>query len=63
MPAKPSAEAEVVARVNSDVITLAAYQKAEQTLRDESDAPLPELPASSRSTPSSKISRPLLPRA
>ncbi len=33
--AKPVAEGEIVARVNSDVITLAAYQKAEQTLRDE----------------------------
>src|SRR3984885_1776095 len=35
--AKPSAEAEaeIVARVNNDVITLAAYQKAEQALRDE----------------------------
>ena len=34
-PAKASVESEIVARVNSDVITLAAYQKAEQTLRDE----------------------------
>src|ERR1700733_16321482 len=35
--AKPSAEAEaeIVARVNNDVITLAGYQKAEQALRDE----------------------------
>lgn len=33
--AKPVADGEIVARVNSDVITLAAYQKAEQTLRDE----------------------------
>ena len=33
--AKPASEAEIVARVNNDVITLAAYQKAEQTLRDE----------------------------
>lgn len=33
--AKPAAEADIVARVNNDVITLAAYQKAEQTLRDE----------------------------
>jgi peptidyl-prolyl cis-trans isomerase SurA len=33
--AKPASDAEIVARVNNDVITLAAYQKAEQTLRDE----------------------------
>ena len=33
--AKPPADADIVARVNNDVITLAAYQKAEQTLRDE----------------------------
>jgi peptidyl-prolyl cis-trans isomerase SurA len=33
--AKPAADADIVARVNNDVITLAAYQKAEQTLRDE----------------------------
>ena len=33
--AKPAADSEIVARVNNDVITLAAYQKAEQTLRDE----------------------------
>lgn len=33
--AKSVADGEIVARVNSDVITLAAYQKAEQTLRDE----------------------------
>jgi peptidyl-prolyl cis-trans isomerase SurA len=33
--AKPPADADIVARVNDDVITLAAYQKAEQTLRDE----------------------------
>ncbi len=33
--AQPVAEGEIVARVNNDVITLAAYQKAEQTLRDE----------------------------
>jgi peptidyl-prolyl cis-trans isomerase SurA len=33
--AKPAADADIVARVNNDVITLAAYQKAEQQLRDE----------------------------
>ncbi len=33
--AKPSPDAEIVARVNNDVITLSAYQKAEQQLRDE----------------------------
>jgi peptidyl-prolyl cis-trans isomerase SurA len=33
--AKPAADAEIVARVNNDVITLAAYQKAEQQLRAE----------------------------
>src|SRR6202034_903637 len=33
--AKPATDAEVVARVNNDVITLAAYQKAEQQLRGE----------------------------
>jgi peptidyl-prolyl cis-trans isomerase SurA len=33
--ANPSADAEIVARVNDQVITLAAYQKAEQQLRDE----------------------------
>ena len=33
--AKPASGAEIVARVNNDVITLAAYQKAEQALRDE----------------------------
>ena len=33
--AKSPAGAEIVARVNDDVITLGAYQKAEQTLRDE----------------------------
>jgi peptidyl-prolyl cis-trans isomerase SurA len=33
--AKPSSDAEIVARVNNDVVTLAAYQKAEQALRDE----------------------------
>ena len=33
--AKPPADAEIVARVNNDIITLAAYQKAEQQLRDE----------------------------
>jgi peptidyl-prolyl cis-trans isomerase SurA len=33
--AKPAADAEIVARVNNDVITLSAYQKAEQQLRDE----------------------------
>jgi peptidyl-prolyl cis-trans isomerase SurA len=33
--AKPATDAEIVARVNNDVITLVAYQKAEQQLRDE----------------------------
>ncbi len=33
--AKAAGDEEIVARVNSDVITLAAYQKAEQHLRDE----------------------------
>ena len=33
--AKAPADAEIVARVNNDVITLGAYQKAEQQLRDE----------------------------
>jgi peptidyl-prolyl cis-trans isomerase SurA len=33
--AKPPADAEIVARVNNDVITLAAYQKAVQQLHDE----------------------------
>jgi peptidyl-prolyl cis-trans isomerase SurA len=33
--ATPATDAEIVARVNDDVITLAAYQKAEQQLRDE----------------------------
>jgi peptidyl-prolyl cis-trans isomerase SurA len=33
--AKPAADADVVARVNNDVITLADYQKAEKELRDE----------------------------
>jgi peptidyl-prolyl cis-trans isomerase SurA len=33
--ANPTAGAEIVARVNDQVITLAAYQKAEQQLRDE----------------------------
>jgi peptidyl-prolyl cis-trans isomerase SurA len=33
--AKPASDAEIVARINNDVIILAAYQKAEQTLRDE----------------------------
>jgi peptidyl-prolyl cis-trans isomerase SurA len=33
--AKPAADAEIVARVNNDVITLVDYQKAEQQLRDE----------------------------
>ena len=33
--AKPSADADIVARVNNDVITLPDYQKAEQQLRDE----------------------------
>src|SRR5271154_4248494 len=34
-PTKPPASEEIVARVNNDVITLSAYQKAEQQLRDE----------------------------
>jgi peptidyl-prolyl cis-trans isomerase SurA len=33
--AKPAADAEIVARINNDVITLSDYQKAEQQLRDE----------------------------
>jgi peptidyl-prolyl cis-trans isomerase SurA len=33
--AKSAADSGIVARVNDDVITLAAYQKAEQALRDE----------------------------
>jgi len=33
--AKPLADADIVARVNNDVITLPDYQKAEQQLRDE----------------------------
>ena len=33
--AKPAADADIVARVNNDAITLADYQKAEQQLRDE----------------------------
>jgi peptidyl-prolyl cis-trans isomerase SurA len=33
--AQPAADADIVARVNNDVITLADYQKAEQQLRDE----------------------------
>lgn len=33
--AKPATDAEIVARVNNDVITLVDYQKAEQQLRDE----------------------------
>ena len=32
---KPLADADIVARVNNDVITLSDYQKAEQQLRDE----------------------------
>ena len=32
---KPAADADIVARVNNDVITLSDYQKAEQQLRDE----------------------------
>src|SRR5271154_6565596 len=34
-PTKPPSAEEIVARVNNDVITLSAYQKAEQQLRDE----------------------------
>ena len=33
--AKPAADADIVARVNDDVITLSDYQKAEQQLREE----------------------------
>jgi peptidyl-prolyl cis-trans isomerase SurA len=33
--AKPAADADIVARVNNDLITLSDYQKAEQQLRDE----------------------------
>jgi len=33
--AKPPADADIIARVNDDVITLSDYQKAEQQLRDE----------------------------
>jgi peptidyl-prolyl cis-trans isomerase SurA len=33
--AKPTADADIVARVNNDVITLSDYQKAERQLRDE----------------------------
>jgi peptidyl-prolyl cis-trans isomerase SurA len=33
--AKPAADADIVVRVNNDVITLSDYQKAEQQLRDE----------------------------
>ncbi len=33
--AKPAADADIVARVNNDVITFSDYQKAEQQLRDE----------------------------
>jgi len=33
--AKPLADADIVARVNNDVVTLSDYQKAEQQLRDE----------------------------
>ncbi len=33
--AKPAADADIIARVNNDVITLADYQKAENQLRDE----------------------------
>jgi peptidyl-prolyl cis-trans isomerase SurA len=33
--AKPAADAEIVARINNDVITLSDYQKAGQQLRDE----------------------------
>jgi peptidyl-prolyl cis-trans isomerase SurA len=33
--AKPAADADIVARVNNDVVTLADFQKAEQQLRDE----------------------------
>jgi len=33
--AKPAADADIVARVNNDVVTLSDYQKAEQQLRDE----------------------------
>ncbi len=33
--AQPAADADIVARVNNEVITLADYQKAEQQLRDE----------------------------
>jgi peptidyl-prolyl cis-trans isomerase SurA len=48
--AKPASGAEIVARVNNDVITLAAFQKAEQTLRDEvtrdcQDCPLEKIDA------------------
>jgi peptidyl-prolyl cis-trans isomerase SurA len=32
---KPAADADIVARVNNDIITLSDYQKAEQQLRDE----------------------------
>ena len=42
--AKPPADAEIVARVNNDVITLAAYQKAEQQLRDEAARDCPDCP-------------------
>src|SRR5271163_1456746 len=34
-PTKPPSAEEIVARVNNDVITLSAYQKSEQQLRDE----------------------------
>jgi peptidyl-prolyl cis-trans isomerase SurA len=33
--AKPASDADIVARVNNDVVTLSDYQKAEQQLRDE----------------------------
>jgi peptidyl-prolyl cis-trans isomerase SurA len=33
--AKPAADADIIARVNNDAITLPEYQKAEQQLRDE----------------------------
>ncbi len=38
------ADSEVVARVNNDVITLSAYQKAEQQLRDEVTRDCPDCP-------------------
>jgi peptidyl-prolyl cis-trans isomerase SurA len=42
--AKPATDAEIVARVNNDIIPLVDYQKAEQQLRDEVAHDCPDCP-------------------